>query len=156
LGRISNDCYSGCAEQDLKEFFQINQIGTIINSIDLMTIFYLKDRITKNQLISYCIALKDLYAKELSLIKNEAESLKKSEKNIKNQMALSQILILLEDGKYDELKQLNGKKDFKKILQSNKRLKQLIKNIDTNKLRRKIRTIDERIRQIKNEYIWKV
>lgn len=144
------------AEQDLKEFFQINQIGTIINSIDLMTILYLKQRITKNELIGYCIALKDLYAKELSFIKNEVESLKKNEKNIKNQMALSQILILLEDGKYDELKELDGKKNFKKILQSNKRLKHLIKDIDTNKLRRKIRSIDERIRQIKNEYIWKI
>jgi len=144
------------AEQDLKEFFQINQIGTIINSIDLMTIFYLKERITKNELISYCTALKDLYAKELSFIKNEVESLKKSEKNIKIQMALSQILIFLEEGKYDELKELDGKKDFKKIWQSNKRLKHLINDIDTNKLRRKIRTIDERIRQIKNEYIWKV
>jgi len=69
---------------------------------------------------------------------------------------LSQILILLEDGKYDELKQLNGQKYLKKILQSNKRLKHLINDIDTNKLRRKIRTIDERIRQIKNESIWKV
>jgi hypothetical protein len=144
------------AEQDLKEFFQINQIGTIINSIDLMTIFYLKERITKNELISYCTALKDLYAKELSFIKNEVESLKKSEKNIKIQMALSQILIFLEEGKYDELKELDGKKYFKKILQSNKRLKHLINDIDTNKLRRKIRTIDERIRQIKNEYIWKI
>jgi len=59
------------AEQDLKEFFQINQIGTIINSIDLMTIFYLKERITKNELIGYCTALKDLYAKELSFRKTE-------------------------------------------------------------------------------------
>jgi len=144
------------AEQDFKEFFKINQIGTIINSIDLMTLFYLKERITKNELLNYCTALKELYAKELSLIKNEVESLKKSEKNIKSQMALSQILIFLEEGKYDELKELDGKKDFNKILQSNKRLKHLINNIDTNKLRRKIRTIDERIRQIKNEYIWKV
>jgi hypothetical protein len=144
------------AEQDLKAFFQINQIGTIINSIDLMTLFYLKERITKNEMISYCTALKDLYAKELSFIKNEVENLKKSEKNIKNQMALSQILTLLEDGQYDELKQLDGQKYFKKILQSNQRLKHLINNIDTNKLRRKIRTIDERIRQIKNESIWKV
>jgi hypothetical protein len=144
------------AEQDFKEFFQINQIGTIINSIDLMTIFYLKKRITKNELISYCTGLKDLYAIELSFIKNEVESLKKSEKKIKIQMALSQILIFLEDGKYNELKELDGKKDFKKILHSNKRLKHLINNIDTNKLRRKIRYIDERIWQIKNEYIWRV
>jgi hypothetical protein len=144
------------AEQDLKEFFQINQIGTIINSIDLMTVFYLKERITQNELIGYCKALKDLYAKELSFIKNEVESLKKSEKNIKIQMALSQILFFLEDGKYDELKKLGGQKSFKKIWQSNKRLKRLINDIDTNKLRRKIRSIDERIRQIKNESIWKV
>jgi len=71
-------------------------------------------------------------------------------------MALSQILIFLEEGKYDELKELEGQKIFKKIWQSNKRLKRLINGIDTNKLRRKIRSIDERIRQIKNESIWKV
>lgn len=148
------------AKKDFNHFYQINVIGQILNSIDLMTIFWLKQYITKNQLIQYCHSLKQLYSKDVGLLLANlrdystkfADAIKSKQKIIITQLV--EILSDLKEDLNDKLSDITSSSDFRDILKKNKDWQGLIDNILKSNFREKIPYIDKRIKDLEN--VWEL
>ncbi|MGI9650195.1 hypothetical protein [Chryseobacterium sp. RLHN22] len=146
------------ARRDFEHFYQINVVGQILNSIDLMTIFWLKQYITKNDLLKYCHALKQLYNKDVGLLliklkdysRDFADAIKNKQKNLLTQ--LIDVLSDLKDNTNDKISEIISNPDFKDIVKKNKDWEVLISNIIKSNFREKIPYINERIQDL--EKVW--
>jgi len=78
---------------DFGTFFRVNQIGNLIDSIDIMTILYLRGRITKADLENFCFTLKSLYSR------THAELIKriKLAQNVEKDTRISSLLTSIVD-----------------------------------------------------------
>lgn len=148
------------AKKDFSDFYQINVIGQILNSIDLMTIFWLKQYITKNQLVQYCHSLKQLYSKDVGLLLANLRdfSVKFSDGiKTKQKIIITQLIEILSDLKEDlndKLSDIIRNSDFREILKKNKEWQGLIDNILKSNFREKIPYIDKRIKDL--EDVWEM
>ncbi|CAM2974312.1 hypothetical protein [Flavobacterium frigoris] len=148
------------AKKDFDHFYQINVIGQILNSIDLMTIFWLKQYITKNQLIKYCHSLKQLYSKDVGILLAKlrdysnkfVDALKSKQKIIITQ--LIEILSDLKEDINDKLSEIISDPDFKDVLRKNRDWKELLTNIQKSNFREKIPYINKRMEDL--EKVWEL
>ncbi|GAA6765698.1 hypothetical protein AAFH68_16360 [Flavobacterium sp. CGRL1] len=148
------------AKQNFNHYYQINVIGQILNSIDLMTIFWLKRYITKNQLIQYCYSLKQLYSKDVGLLLADLREFSADladGKKTKLKIILTQLIELLSDLKEDlndKLSEIMRNPDFKAILKKKKDWQGLLENILKSNFRDKIPYIEDRIRDLQS--VWEL
>jgi len=145
---------------DFGEFFRINQIGNILDTIDIVTFLYLRERITKGDLENYCISLKSLYSRALAELEAQLEKIRQHEKDVKLISFFSEIMNILQ---YDNTEPLDQKwKDFTRENSSiHRRAKQkysnffnLVEDYITDGSLNQIARIEERRKQI--VHIWKL
>lgn len=148
------------AQKDFNHFYQINVVGQILNSIDLMTIFWLKQYITKNDLIKYCHSLKQLYNKDIGLLliklkdysRDFVDDLSSKQKIIFTK--LIEILSNIQDDINNKISEIISDPDFKDVLKKNKDWKELLTNIQQSNFREKIPYINKRMQDL--EKVWEV
>ncbi|MCS3532851.1 hypothetical protein [Chryseobacterium sp. JUb7] len=146
------------AKTDFDHFYNINLMGRILNSIDLMTIFWLKKYISKNQLITYCHSLKLLYNKDVGLLIIKLKDYSSKfidELKTKQKIILTNFIEILNDLSGDvnaKITEILSKDEFKQILKNNKDWDNLISSVQKSNFREKIPYINERIILI--EKIW--
>lgn len=148
------------AQKDFNHFYQINVVGQILNSIDLMTIFWLKQYITKNDLIKYCHSLKQLYNKNIGLLliklkdysRDFVDDLSSKQKIIFTK--LIEILSNIQDDTSNKISEIISDPDFKDVLKRNNDWKELLTNIQQSNFREKIPYINKRIQDL--EKVWEV
>lgn len=145
---------------DFGEFFQVNQIGNIIDSIDVVTLLYLRERITKQDLDGFCISLKSLYSRTLAELEDLLENIRMNESDVQIISLLSEIMNLVQydDGKTFDQKWSNFRRSKGKIY---KRAKQKYSNFFdhleayiADNSSRQLTRIEERRKQIEN--VWKL
>lgn len=148
------------AQKDFNHFYQINVVGQILNSIDLMTIFWLKQYITKNDLIKYCHSLKQLYNRDIGLLliklkdysRDFVDDLSSKQKIIFTK--LIEILSNIQDDINNKISEVISDPDFKDVLKKNKDWKELLTNIQQSNFREKIPYINKRMQDL--EKVWEV
>lgn len=146
------------AQRDFNHFYQINVIGQILNSIDLMTIFWLRQYITKNDLIKYCHSLKQLYNKDVGLLLSKLKDYSRDftdDLSGKQKIILTKLIGVLSDLKEntnDSISEIISNPDFKDILKKKKDWKELIANIQQSNFREKIPYINKRMEDL--EKVW--
>lgn len=148
------------AKKDFDYFYQINLIGKILDSIDLLTLFCLKGLIGKNKVIQYCQSLKQLYNKDvgilLALVKEYSQRYA-SEIDSKQKITITQLietLTELKEDTADRLTDLLQNPNLKKILEKNKDWGNLLKNIIQSNFREKIPYINQRIEDLSK--VWEL
>ncbi|UVD80048.1 hypothetical protein NWE55_01785 [Myroides albus] len=146
------------AQDDFNHFYHINVIGQILNSIDLMTVFFIKEYITKNDLIKYCHSLKYLYNKDVSILLTKLRSYSH---NFSDDLTSKQKIILtnlidvlsnLDSDTNDKIDNIKNNPDFEKLLIKNKDWKELLTKIEKSNFREKIPYINRRIKDF--EKLW--
>ncbi len=142
------------AKKDFLYFFKINQIGQIFDSIDIVTLFYLKEYITKKELSDFCISLKSLYSGEMAILIREIEQIRRKEKESKLQHILSEILELLNTGEFEKLEKIKNHQDFKKLKRKEKKFNKLFEDFLKSGIGQKIAQIEKRRKDI--DHIWKI
>jgi hypothetical protein len=139
------------AKEDFSYFFKINQIGHILDAIDIVTIFYLKAYIALKELSDFCISLKSLYNRELDALIREIEQIRHKEKDSRFQHTLSEFLRLVEAGDFEKIKQ---HKHFIQLKRKEKKFGELFENVLKSGIGTRIEQIEKRRRDI--EHIWKI
>ncbi len=146
------------AKNEFEHFFSINVIGQILNSIDLMTVFWLKQFISKNELIKYCQSLKLLYCKDINILRIKVAEYKLNfapEISSKQHILISQLIEILNEIKddiNDRLIEIIGDPLLKDVLNKNKDWNRLLSNIINNNFREKIPYINKRIQDL--DSVW--
>lgn len=148
------------AKEDFNGYYRTNIIGQFLDSIDLMTFFWLRKIITKNDVIKYCQSLKQLYSKDIGLLliklrdysRDFAEALSGKQKIILTK--LIGILSNIKDDTNNEISEIISDPDFKDILKKNKEWKELLANIQQSNFREKIPYINKRIEDL--EKVWEI
>ena len=149
------------AVEDFRYFFKINQIGQIIDSIDIITLLYLKESIpiTKKDLLDYCVSLKASYNKTIRFL---IEKIEKIEKHYDNdpieQLILTELIgFFASNNASEKFEEIKRKKVFNKFKRKDKKFRELIKEIEEflrSKTTNKIMQIEKRIKNLEN--IWKI
>jgi hypothetical protein len=146
------------AKADFSYYYGINLVGKIFDSIDLLTLFWIKGYIEKNQLIRYCHSLKSLYNKDVGLLLRKIQTFKDQQnRSLSSQIniVLTKLIELLSDLKVDtneKLSDLTKNPDFKKLIRRKQTWKVLLNNIQTSNFREKIPYIEKRINDL--DKVW--
>mgnify|MGYP005848318535 CR=1 FL=1 len=146
------------AREDFNEFYNLNVIGQILDTIDLMTFFWLKQFISKNELLSYCLTLKQLYCKDVSILLIELKDYSRKFSDAlsgKQKITITKLIEILSDineNTAENLSNIIKTPVFKEILNKNKNWKKLILNIQKSNFRKKIPYIEKRINDL--EKVW--
>jgi predicted nucleic acid-binding protein len=139
------------AKKDFEYFYQINVVGQILDSIDLMTIFCLKGLVGKNEVLQYCILLKQLYNKDISTLLSELKLYSNSHSdsiNSKEKMVLTQLieeLSTISDNIIENLHKIKENPNFKSIIKKKSGWDKLLANILDSNFREKIPNINRRM-----------
>lgn len=145
------------AEDAYYALFTTNQVGSIIDSIDIVLILYLKGKILKSRLIQYIEGLFTLYNKELNNLKFILTGIDLKEKaNSKYRQNTEFLRQLLYDGNIPELKNILGSPGFKKYFSDNKKVKSAIEKLSLSTYKNKIPSLQSRKYDVQNNLIWKV
>ncbi|TXD53925.1 hypothetical protein [Polaribacter sp. IC063] len=146
------------AKEEFGYFYQINVVGQMINTIDLMTVFWLKQYITKNELIRYCNSLKQLYNKDLNILSIKIKEYKSSfDKEItpKQHIIITKLISMLSDITEEfknDFYEICNTPEFRVILKKNNDWNALINRIKESQFREKIPYIIKRIKDFKKVY----
>ncbi|GEM_PF-2847884 len=146
------------AKTDFDDFYYINVLGQIINSIDLMTIFWLKQYISKSSVVKYCHTLKQLYCKEVSvlLIKLRDHSSQYADNlNGKQKILITKLIDILSNLRQDTPERVNeilSDREFKLVLRKNKDWQSLFDKVVSSNFREKIPYIEKRIQDL--DKVW--
>lgn len=148
------------ATNDFITFYKINIVGQVLNSIDLMTLFWLKKHISKNDVLKYCLLLKQLYNKDVGILLAEIRDYSTKfagEINSKQRIVITQLVDVLSDiDEQTNVKLLDIIKfpEIKSILNKNKSWQKLIDSICNSNFREKIPYINKRISDI--NMVWEL
>lgn len=136
------------AKMEFQEFYNINQIGKILDSIDLLTIFYLKGFINKNELLKTCSSIVSLYVRDISNIITLMKSLKGKATKNSIQSLLTHIIGCLEDFSENSeniLRKTIEDKEFKTFLRTHRISPEPLEKLLYSKGREKINYIRKKI-----------
>lgn len=147
------------ASSDFDYLYRINFVGRILDSIDLLTLFCLKDLITRKEVIDYCVALKLLYNKNAALLLQKLKLINEKDSIISGSesIILTKLIGVISEfdeytlGKVDELIKY---KEFKSIKNKHKDLEVLLSNFMKSNLREKIPFINQRISDLSK--VWEL
>ncbi len=142
------------AKEDFSYFFKINQIGHIIDAIDIITVFYLRGFIAKKEISDFCISLKLIYNREMAFLIREIKQIQHKEKESKLQHILSEILEMLNTGEFEKLERIKMHKNFIRLKRKERKFEELFENFLKSGIGKKIEQIEKRRRDI--EHIWKI
>ncbi|WP_207678203.1 hypothetical protein [Desulfonema magnum] len=142
------------AKEDFSYFFKISQIGQILDSIDIVTLFYLKGHIAKKELSDFCISLKSLYNRKMAILVRETERIRGRQEESILRHFLSEILELLNTGETEELKKIKTHRNFTRVKRKEKKFNKLFEEFLKSDIGQKIEQIEKRRKNI--EYIWKI
>lgn len=148
------------AKSDFEYFYQINVAGQILDSIDLMTIFCLKELIGKNEVIQYCTLLKQLYNKDVSVFlinlkkyhSSYSGKLSAKEKTIVTKII--DIISSMNDDFIDEILKIKTDPSFRSIIKKGSELDNLLTKILSSNSREKIPNINKRIADLSK--VWEL
>jgi hypothetical protein len=147
------------ATEEFRSFYELNNIGQILSSIDLLMMYALKGWITREEVFSYCRALKFLYNRPSAILAKEVKRL--IEKNeivlAKEQIVASSIVSLineLDENIGEALSRLMERDEAKKLLSRHGNLKKMIDDVIKSSLREKIPLINAKINQFKNVWLF--
>lgn len=142
------------AKADFDYFYQINLSGHILNSIDLMTLFWLKKYISKNRVIEYCLSLKKLYNKDVNLLSikvQEYSSKFSGDITSRQKILLTTLIDLLNDfhdDLSDKLREFLRNPDLRDVFSKNGEWDTIVSRIVKSNFREKIPYIDQRIKDL--------
>lgn len=146
------------AKVDFEEFYRVNVIGQILDTIDVMTIFWLKQFITKNELKRYCYSLKQLYCKDIGVLLTQLKDHSRKFTDAltsKQKILITKLIEMLSDVNEDtkeELSTLLKNTDLKEVLKKNNNWLKLISNIQKSNFKKKIPYINKRIKDL--DKVW--
>ena len=146
------------AKEEFGYFYQINVVGQMLNTIDLLTVFWLKQYITKNELIKYCNSLKQLYNKDLNILSIKIKEYRSNfDKEItpKQNIIITKLISILSDITEEfknDFYEICNTPEFKIILKKNNEWNTLIIRIQESQFREKIPYITKRIKDFKKVY----
>lgn len=141
------------AKLEFQDFFDVNQIGKIIDTLDLLTIFYLKGYITKNALLKAFNSLISIYNRKLNNLSGMLKELKKLDTKKSNQLILTEIINRLEVFSANSESRIMGyieSPEFKAYLRKQKFPIKLFSELFNSKNDEKIKYIKRRIEQLEN------
>ena len=145
------------AEKLYNELFAVNQIGNIIDSIDIVVILYLKNKIAKSRVIQYIEGLFSLYNRDLNKLRFILNGIDvKNKSNLKQRLITEELRQLLYDGNIAELISSLGNPRFRKYLSDNKKVKMNIEKLSGSTYQKKIPSLKSRKGEIINDLVWKV
>ncbi|HTE23651.1 hypothetical protein [Flavitalea sp.] len=136
------------------ELFLSNQIGTIIDSIDILCIFYLKGLITKKHLLKNVDAILGLYSSPLNELKQTISRIK--ERDIKGifQSYLTNLLDMLYENQLESVFDTLHEGGYKKMYADFPKLKDLIRKLSVNGINGKAAYVKSRYDFISNNLLW--
>jgi len=139
------------AIKDFEEFYNNNLIGRFLSTIDLFTIFYIHDLISKTDYQKSFHSLKYLYSEPLYQCIIEIKKLKEQlADSPKDQLLLSQLLETLEKMNYEEANNLVQRRELKRNLKD--KLKLLEDLFRGNNSSKKISNINDKLSKIDKIY----
>ncbi len=144
------------AKKDFEHFFKENQIGQFLDSIDIVTLCYLKEYISKKEILDYCSDLKTLYNREAIPLIEEIERIQKHEKDSRVQHVLSISLERIQHGDTDELDGLQRDKNFIKLRRKEQKFAELFDAFLQSNIGIKIEYIQQRQKDIERNNVWKI
>ena len=143
------------AKLEFSKYYEINQIGQILDSVDLLIVFRLKGYINSKILERECKSLKKFYSKPLLALENKVKELKKQPLHNELQNRLSAILEMIHNYSDDSHKNLveaigNLPQAF---IRTHKDLLLLVKELNHWRPGKKISALEEKISRLSNIYI---
>jgi hypothetical protein len=136
------------------KLFSTNQIGHIIDSVDLLSIFYLKGLITKKDLIKNVDAIIQLYWFPLNRLKQVIVNMKNKDLKGNTQSYLTSLMEFCIDYQIEKIFDTLHDNGYKKIYSSIPQLKEAIKNLNEANGVRKVAYLKERHKIVSNNLIW--
>jgi hypothetical protein len=145
------------AEKLYKELFSSNQIGIIVDSIDIITMFYLKGLLTKTRTIQFIESLIGIYNILIRDLRNEILKLKRNKNtSIRIQLLLTSYLEKIDAYDINEINNILENALYKKIFTTYPKIKDLTKLLIQNQTSKKIQRLKIRRDELINGLIWKV
>jgi hypothetical protein len=144
------------AKEDFNYFSSLNLLGKFLDSIDIVTFFWLKGYISRNQVLKYCDSIKQLYFKDVSLLIQELKILNSSFSgrfNSSERLFLVNLIDKLNsinEGISDFLIEIRKHNNFKKI--KSRKIDTLMENIIGFSVGPKINYINSRMKDL--EKVW--
>jgi hypothetical protein len=143
------------AKKDFGNFVKINQIGQFLDSIDVVILCYLKEYISKKELLDFCISLKALYNRKISPLIDEIETIKKG-KDSPTQHTLSTLSEYIKNSNIPKLRELERDPNVVKLKRAEKKFAHLFGDFLESDIGVKIEYIEDRRKAIENDHVWKI
>lgn len=146
------------AETAFSEFYKINIMGQIMNSIDLLTLFCLKGFIGPNEVLKFCNSLKLLYNKNATLLLHQLKEVNEKYEEIldlKERSIITEIITQLNDLSDYAIERINtlvAMKEFKSISKKCSNLPSLVAALQKSNFREKIPEINKRMKYLEHVY----
>ena len=145
------------AKELYQNMFYTNQIGAIIDSIDIVCILYLKSLLSKALALSCIEGIIALYNSELDSVIKEIEIVRKKESNsAKNQINLTTLMEYVRAIQVAEVERISLTNNYKKLYDDHPALKSSVKNFTKNTLGPKFQYLKIRHDEIRNDLLWVV
>ncbi|GAK59226.1 hypothetical protein U27_06203 [Candidatus Vecturithrix granuli] len=144
------------AKDDFGDFVRINQIGQFLDSIDIVILCYLKEYISKKEILNFCISLKALYNSKISPLIDEIETMRKIRDSPPIQHTLSTLSEYIKNNDVLKLRELERDPNVVKIKRAEKKFAQLFGDFLESDIGVKIKYIDDRQKAIENDHVWKI
>lgn len=144
------------ASEIFSSFFSENHVGKIIDSVDILTLLYLKSKITKTDLVKNIYAIKQLYLRPMNILVKYIEKIKAKENlNSDAQLRLTIIHKLLNETNLEELIKVTEDPKYRKLLLKFPLIKDPLQEIMSIAPRNKISYLNYRISMIDRNLLWK-
>lgn len=143
------------AETLYQDFYSRNQIGIIIDSIDIIIILYLKNVITKFKAISYIEGLFNIYRVNFISVKLEIERIRKKETDVRFQSLITKLIEIISSPNLEEANIIFQDENLQKLFNRHKKLKHKVKSLKDGNNTVQLNYIRERFFELKNDLIWK-
>ena len=140
----------------LNSFVKGNQIGQFLDSVDVVTLYYLKEFISKKEILDYCSTLKTLYKKEIIPLVEEIERIRRHEKDSRIQHILTTMLELIKNSDTGKLDELQRNQIFIKLRRKEQKFAGLFENFLQSNIGIKIEYIQQRQKDIECDNVWKI
>lgn len=117
-------------QQLYEDLISFNQVGKIVDSLDLVLMLYVRNRLSHGEALSFCNGLIGLYHTSINQLKQAAEAAHKKEQNELYRSSLSKILHAISDGHLDTILKDYNDGQFSKLCQRHYRLEEKIVGLE--------------------------
>lgn len=142
------------ANQLYKNLFSTNQIGVIIDSVDILSIFYLKGLLTKKKLLKNIDALIQLYWSPLNRLRQTISKIKVKEVKGNAQSCLTNLMDMSLDYQIEKVFDTLHDGGYRSLYNTFPKLKEAVKNLADIGIERKTAYLRERYKIVSNSLLW--